>query len=135
MLFVGEEVGLIGSYYYVKYLFFLLDKIVFLINIDIMGSGEEGIMVVNVIEFLKQFGELDVINVMDSLLVKIGKCGKVVNFDYYFFIEVGVLVFFIYIMGFNKNYYDIYDMYENLFFVEFDDLMKLLIWFGEIMMK
>lgn len=132
MSFAGEEAGLIGSHYYVKHPIFPLEKILFLTNIDIMGSGEEGITVVNATEFPDQFTKLNAINDSEHLLAKIGKRGKAANSDHYFFTEAGVPAFFIYTMGPNKNYHDIYDTYANLSFAEFDDLVKLLVKFAEV---
>src|SRR5699024_4573068 len=40
--FAGEEVGLLGSKYFVENKSISLSSIHFLINLDIMGSGEEG---------------------------------------------------------------------------------------------
>lgn len=132
MSFAGEEAGLIGSHYYVKHPIFPLEKISFLTNIDIMGSGEEGITVVNATEFPDQFTKLNTINDSEHLLAKVGKRGKAANSDHYFFTEAGVPAFFIYTMGPNKNYHDIYDTYANLSFAEFDDLVKLLVKFAEV---
>ena len=41
--FAGEEAGLIGSKFFTEHPLFKLKKIKFLVNLDIMGSGEDGI--------------------------------------------------------------------------------------------
>ena len=48
--FAGEEAGLIGSQYFVENPLVKLKKIKCVVNLDIMGSGEEGITVVNATE-------------------------------------------------------------------------------------
>ena len=133
MSFAGEEAGLIGSHYYVDYPLFPLKNISFLTNIDIMGSGEEGVTVVNATLFPKQFEVLTDINKKQEFLVKVGSRGPAANSDHYFFTEAGVPAFFLYTMGPNKHYHDVYDTYEELSFAEFTDIYQLLIDFGTCM--
>jgi aminopeptidase YwaD len=130
MSFAGEEAGLIGSHYYVEHPLFPLENIQFLTNVDIMGSGEEGITVVNATVFPKTFEVLQEINKKKAYLVKIGSRGKAANSDHYFFTEAGVPAFFIYTMGPNKHYHDVLDTYEELSFSEFGDIYHLLIDFA-----
>ena len=132
MSFAGEEAGLIGSHYYVEHPLFPLDKIKFLTNVDIMGSGEEGITVVNATKFPEEFAALQEINKKQEYLVKIGSRGPAANSDHYFFTEAGVPAFFIYTMGPNKHYHDVEDTYKELSFSEFGDLYRLLIDFAEV---
>jgi Zn-dependent M28 family amino/carboxypeptidase len=132
MSFAGEEAGLIGSHYYVEHPLFPLEKIKFLTNVDIMGSGEEGITVVNATKFPAEFSALQQINKNEEYLVKIGSRGPAANSDHYFFTEAGVPAFFIYTMGPNKHYHDVEDTYKELSFSEFGDLYRLLIDFAEV---
>jgi aminopeptidase YwaD len=60
--FAGEEAGLVGSKFYTEHPLFDLSKIKFLINLDLLGTGDDGMMVVNATEFPKQFQLLDTIN-------------------------------------------------------------------------
>ena len=129
--FAGEEAGLLGSKYYTENPLFSLDKMTFLVNLDIMGSGEEGITVVNATLFDKQFKTLQTINEENQLLAQVKSRGPAANSDHYFFTEKGVPAFFIYTMGPNKNYHDIQDTFENLSFNEFADIQKLLIEFAK----
>lgn len=130
MAFAGEEAGLIGSHYYVEHPYFPLEKIHFLTNIDIMGSGEEGITVVNATLFPKQFEVLTKMNATGNFLVKVASRGPAANSDHYFFTQAGVPAFFLYTMGPNKHYHDVYDTYEELSFAEFSDIFRLLVEFG-----
>ncbi len=127
--FAGEEAGLVGSHYFVEHPLIKLNKIDFLVNLDIMGSGEEGITVVNATLFEKQFELLQAINTEKDLLVKVKKRGPAANSDHYWFTEKGVPAFFIYTMGPNKHYHDVFDTYEELSFNEYDDITTLLIEF------
>lgn len=133
MSFAGEEAGLIGSRYYVEHPLFPLEKIKFLTNVDIMGSGEEGITVVNATKFPAEFAALQQINKNEEYLVKIGSRGPAANSDHYFFTEAGVPAFFFYTMGPNKHYHDVEDTYKELSFSEFGDLYRLLIDFAGVL--
>lgn len=124
--FGGEEAGLLGSKHYVSNPLFPLEDIKFLINLDIMGTGDEGITVVNGAVYTKQFKKLTKINAKEGYLKKIKMRGKAANSDHYFFSEAGVPSIFIYTMGGVSYYHDIYDRSETLPLNEFDDLAKLL---------
>jgi aminopeptidase YwaD len=124
--FAGEEAGLIGSNFYVNNPVFPLIETRFLINLDIMGSGEDGITAVNATLFPKQFKKLQKINKKKNLLKTVNSRGPAANSDHYFFSEKGVPSFFIYTMGPNKNYHDVFDTYEALSFAEFTDLTELI---------
>jgi Zn-dependent M28 family amino/carboxypeptidase len=127
--FAGEEAGLLGSKYFVENPILKLKKIKFLVNLDIMGSGEDGITAVNATVFEKEFELLQCINEEKKLLTKVKRRGPSANSDHYWFTENGVPAFFIYTMGPNKHYHDIFDTYEELSFREYDDITDLLITF------
>ncbi|XOV66766.1 MAG: M28 family metallopeptidase [Fluviicola sp.] len=127
--FAGEEAGLLGSEYFVQNTPIKLKKIRFLLNLDIMGSGEEGITAVNGTIHEKEFDLLSSINDELGLLAKVKRRGPTQNSDHYWFSEQGVPAFFIYTMGTNKNYHDVDDTYENLTFSEYEDITKLLVTF------
>jgi putative aminopeptidase FrvX len=127
--FAGEEAGLVGSKYYVEHPIIPLSTTRFVLNLDIMGSGEEGITVVNATLFPKEMEALQKINVREKLLTQIKPRGPAANSDHYWFTQAGVPAFFVYTMGPNKNYHDIFDTYSNLSFQETNDLLKLLLEF------
>jgi len=127
--FAGEEAGLVGSKYFVENPILKLKKIQFVINLDIMGSGEDGITVVNGSLFEKEFSMLQEINASKSLLKEVKKRGPAANSDHHWFTEKGVPAFFIYTRGPNKHYHDVFDEYEALSFLEFQDITSLLVEF------
>ena len=124
--FAGEEPGLIGSEYFTEHPLFALNKIKFLINLDLLGHGEEGITVVNGTLHKKEFATLVEINNENCYLAEVNIRGKAKNSDHYYFTEKGVPSFFIYTLGKNKAYHDIYDIPETLLFPEYNDLFHLL---------
>ena len=132
MAFAGEEVGLLGSKYYTENPIFPLKDIQFLFNLDIMGSGEEGVTVVNATLFPEQFGILKSINDKQQLLPKVASRGEAANSDHYFFTQKGVPAFFMYTMGPNKHYHDVYDTYEELSFNKFNGIFLLLVDFEKV---
>ena len=129
--FAGEEAGLEGSKYFVENTWLKLKKIEFLLNLDIMGSGEEGITVVNATVFEKHYELLKEINAEKELLAKVKRRGPTANSDHYWFSEAGVPAFFIYTMGPNKHYHDVFDIYSELSFNKYVDITTLLISFVE----
>jgi aminopeptidase YwaD len=129
MLFSGEEVGLLGSKYFVEHPLFSVDKIKMLINIDIMGAADEGITVVNGEVFKTQFDNLVAINATEKLLPEIKIRGKAANSDHYFFSEAGIPSFFIYSNGGSGFYHDVWDKPNTIQLKNYDQVAKLLIKF------
>ncbi len=127
MFFSGEELGLLGSRYYTQHPIFPLSKIKFLINLDMVGSGDKGITVVNGTVFKDRFNKLVEINDTKNYLPEIKIRGKAANSDHYFFFEEGVPSFFIYTLGKYKEYHNIFDTPERLPLSKFEELMNLLI--------
>tara|TARA_B100000963_G_scaffold283251_1_gene251963 strand:- start:675 stop:1262 length:588 start_codon:yes stop_codon:yes gene_type:complete len=123
--FAGEEIGLLGSKYLSEHPIIPLNKIKFQLNMDIMGSGEKGITAVNGKVFKKEFKILQKINKRHKAVSIVKPRGKSANSDHHYFTEKGVPGFFIYTMGYNQNYHDIYDTYDALTFSSFERLSVL----------
>ena len=118
---------MLGSQYFVNSQVLPVNDVKFLINLDIMGSGEEGITVVNGSVFTKEFKKLQKINQKQQYLSQIKSRGEAANSDHWFFYKSGVPSIFIYTMGPNKHYHDVYDTYEELSFKVYDNIVKLLV--------
>jgi hypothetical protein len=123
--FAGEEAGLIGSQYFVEHPLFPLDSIDFLLNLDISGTGDEGITVVNASKFPDEYALLVSINSSENAVADIASRGPAANSDHYPFYEKGVPSFFIYTRGGIKAYHDIYDRAETLPLTKAEDLLSL----------
>jgi len=127
MAFSAEEVGLLGSSWYVTNPLFPLEQIEFLVNLDMVGSGSEGIKVVNGSLFKKEFERLVKINTENEYIRKVSVRGEAANSDHYPFFAQGVPSFFIYTLGKEcKEYHNIYDTTENVPFTEYEDVFRLL---------
>lgn len=135
ILFTGEEAGLLGSDYFVKHPLVHLKSIRMLINLDLTGTGEEGITVVNATKFEKDFNLLVKINEEEKLLAAVNPRGKAKNSDHHYFTEKGIPSFFIYTLGGIKAYHDVHDVSETLPNNEAGDLSLLLRKFAEALMK
>ncbi|MBI3520272.1 MAG: M28 family peptidase [Bacteroidetes bacterium] len=129
IFFSGEEAGLLGSKYYSEHPVFPLSKIKFLTNLDLLGTGDDGIMVVNATVFKEQFNTLNQINNERNYVKQIKQRGKAANSDHYWFTEKGVPGFFIYTMGGITAYHDIYDIERTLPLSKYMEVCKLLIEF------
>ncbi|WP_153800183.1 M28 family metallopeptidase [Foetidibacter luteolus] len=124
--FAGEEAGLVGSKYYTEHPLLPLQNIRFLLNTDLSGTGEEGIMVVNATEFPNEFAALQKLNNMEGLLSDVKSRGKAANSDHYWFTEKGVPAFFFYTLGGIKAYHDVFDKSATLPLNEINDLNALI---------
>lgn len=127
--FGGEEAGLLGSKYYVENPIIPLNRMKFLYNVDMMGTGSEGIQVVNSTEHPKEFKRLVKINEKYQLVKEIKPRGKAANSDHYWFEEAGVPSFFSYTLGGVTYYHDIQDRPETLPLTEFNDVHRLIVEF------
>ncbi len=127
LFFAGEEAGLLGSKNFVDESKFDLKSIKFLINLDLLGTGDEGIMVVNATEYKPQFEKLKSINNEQHLIKEIKQRGKASISDHYWFSEKGVPCFFIYTLGGIRAYHDVQDIEKTLPLTEYVDVCKLLI--------
>lgn len=112
--FTAEEAGLVGSKYFTENPPFALKSIRFLMNLDLEGTGKDGITAVNATLFETDFQTLLAVNDSGKFLVKIVPRGKAANSDHYWFSEAGVPCFFIYQMGDYGHYHDPGDQAEKL---------------------
>ena len=124
--FGAEEAGLIGSKYFVENPTIPLDKINFVFNMDLMGTGNDGATIVNGNVYKNHFEKLVSINSKNDYLPQIKKRGKAANSDHYWFSENGVPSFFIYLMGGVKAYHDIEDISKTLPLTKFEDSFRLI---------
>lgn len=126
LFFAGEEAGLVGSKFFVENRSADLSKIKFLINLDLLGTGDDGIMVVNGAVHEKAFATLKRINAEKNFVREVRKRGKAANSDHYWFSEAGVPAFFIYTLGGVTAYHDVQDVAETLPLTDYMDVFRLI---------
>lgn len=129
--FAAEEAGLIGSQYFVENPLFDLNRIKMLINLDILGTGEDGIQVVNGTIHAKEFEVLQSINRENKYVPQIKTRGEACNSDHCFFHALGIKSFYIYTLGGKSYYHDTRDDYKSLSLDKFAEIKQLLIDFVE----
>ena len=127
LFFSGEELGILGSHYYTENPIFPLNKIKILINLDMVGTGEDGITLVNGKIYPEEIKKLEQINEQGEYLSSIKTRMPAANSDHYFFHAAGVKSFFIYTRGAYKEYHNINDNSENIPLNEYEDLVRLLL--------
>ena len=125
----AEESGFLGARHYVENPVVEQEKVRFLLNFDLVGTGEEGIMVVNGSVFPLEFSTLVRINSRDSLLPVIKTRGEACNSDHCPFYLRGIPCFFIYTLGGNASYHDPFDTADALSMAAFENYARLMIRF------
>jgi len=126
LAFSAEEIGLLGSKAFVEQPLIPLKQIRFLLNLDLAGTGEEGIKVVNGSIFRTQFDTLKALNDQYKFLPKIDIRGEACNSDHCRFYALGVPCFFIYTQGGIQAYHDIQDRPETLPLTAFGPYFQLI---------
>lgn len=111
--FAGEELGLLGSKFFVDNLDQLF-KIKLVINIDMVSAGEKGLTVANANHNTTVFDELNIINTQNNYLPQLVAKNGSANSDHYSFHEAGFPAIFIYALGNYTHYHDIEDKFDNL---------------------
>lgn len=134
ILFSGEEAGLLGSKHFTENPLIPLRNIRFLVNLDLEGTGIDGITVVNATVYQNEFAMLKQVNETGKYLVKVNSRGKAANSDHYFFTQKGVPAFYMYTLGGIKAYHDIYDISTTLPMNEYTNLFNLLLKFNDGLM-
>jgi hypothetical protein len=128
MFFGGEELGLLGSNHYIKNPLFDLSKIKLLINLDMVGTGDDGITIVNAEneEYKDIWKVFERINNENYFLSEMKPRGISNNSDHAPFYEKNIPAIFIYTMGGNTFYHNMKDTPETLTFAGYNGLFKLL---------
>jgi aminopeptidase YwaD len=135
ILFSGEEIGLLGSKYFTENPLIPLKNIRFLVNLDLEGTGGDGVTVVNATVYPGEFNILKRINNKYDLLAKVNPRGEAANSDHYFFSKNDVPAFYIYTLGGIKAYHDIYDISATLPMNKYNDIFTLLLKFNAALMN
>ena len=136
LAFGAEETGLLGSQYYVTQDPKIpLSKMKFLLNLDLMGNGVDGIMAVGGKDFPTFFDQLLDLNESLKAVPRVRARKNAPNSDHYFFLQNGVPGFFIYTEGGPKHYHDVYDNETTIELSKYVEVRDLLIRFLEQIME
>lgn len=127
MSFSGEERGLMGSTYYADHPLFPLNQIDLLINLDMVGTGSEGITIVNATVFPELFQRFVHLNEKGHFIKEVKERGESCNSDHCPFYQKGVQSIFIYTRG--KEHLDYHtpsDNADDFPFTAYNGLFKLI---------
>ena len=128
--FTGEEAGLIGSRQYVeKNPLFPLANTKFILNLDLMANGDEGIMAVCGLDYPADFAQLQAINTAQNAVRIVKGRPNAPNSDHYWFVKNGVKGMFIFTMGGPPHYHDVNDTFEEMRFSKYLEVRNLMIAF------
>jgi Zn-dependent M28 family amino/carboxypeptidase len=123
----GEEAGLLGSTYCADNPPFSLQKVKFLINLDMVGTGSEGITVVNATIFKDAFSTLQKINTEKNYVTKVNAREESCNSDHCPFYKKGVPSVFIYSLGKEYlEYHNVNDQASKLPLTDYEDIFRLM---------
>lgn len=132
--FAGEEIGLLGSKYFTVYSPIELKKIKLMINLDMVGSGKEGIYLVNAKANPTIFQKLQEINDEKKYVTNMRAGGSSCSSDHCPFDQLGIPAIFIFSRDKDYPYYHIpdddydklpLDGYEGIFKLIYDYIMQL----------
>lgn len=124
----GEETGLYGSKYFSNHSPVPLNDVKLVVNLDMVGSGSEGITVVNGTLYPELVKKMNTINIDNKLIKDIKLRGESCNSDHCPFFQKGVQSIFIYTRGKElTEYHTVDDVYGKDFpYTAYDGLFTLL---------
>ena len=127
ILLSGEEAGLLGSKYCASHPPFNLKNVKFLVNIDMVGTGSEGITLVNATKYKDAFDRMKKINTDNEYILTVKERGESCNSDHCPFYQKGVPAVFVYSMGKEfAEYHNPEDQSHKLPLSEYNDIFRLL---------
>jgi Zn-dependent M28 family amino/carboxypeptidase len=130
MLFIllsGEEAGLIGARYCSEHPPVALSKVKFLVNLDMVGTGSEGITMVNATKFPEAYERMVGINANNEYILTVKERGESCNSDHCPFYQKGVPAVFIYSMGKEfSEYHNPDDKGNAVPLTEYSDIFRLM---------
>ena len=130
--FTGEELGMLGSKAFVNnHLYMNCDGCDFVINLDLVGTGDDGICVVNGKVFDKEMSLIQKINDENNYFKHIQVRGEACNSDHCPFYMKNIPSIYIYTKGGTQAYHDINDNADQLPLTKFNELFNLLVKFVE----
>lgn len=135
MLFSGEEVGLMGSNYYVSHPMFPLDKIKLVINLDMVMTGQDGVMLFNGNGRPNEAAIVQKINEEHQYMKNVENRDGTANSDHYPFQEKGVPAIFFLTKGPSGHGHGPDDTYDKVPLYAYGNLFKLVIAIPEELRK
>ncbi|MDR0368432.1 MAG: M28 family peptidase [Bacteroidales bacterium] len=127
LAFSGEEIGLLGSTYFVEHPLFPLENIKMMLNLDLVGTGEDGFVFVCGIPFEEEYKKIEALNNKKKYAPKLLPREAARNSDHFPFYDKGCKTLFIYGMGKSGRYHHHSDTLENLSLGGYNHLFRLIV--------
>lgn len=127
MLFSGEEAGLMGSTHYVKHPLFPLEQIKLVINLDMVGTGQQGVILFNATQRPLEAAMVQKINEEKHYMKEVEERPGTANSDHWPFNEKDVPAIFFLTKGRSGGGHNIYDTPDKLPLYGYENLFKLVI--------
>jgi hypothetical protein len=124
--FAGEEAGLLGSEWCVVDRPIDWKRVKLMVNLDILGTGDEGITVVNATAQPAHYERLVALNTKRGHLPQVKSRGPACNSDHCPFVKRGIPAIYIYTLGGVAHYHDVHDVAATLPLTRFGPLYELL---------
>ncbi|MEZ4808376.1 MAG: M28 family peptidase [Flavobacteriales bacterium] len=124
--FAGEEAGLLGSEWCAVDRPIDLAAVRLMVNLDILGTGDEGITVVNATAVQDHFDRMVKLNNAGGYLPQVKSRGPACNSDHCPFVKRKVPAIFIYTLGGIAAYHDVHDRGDTLPLTKFPAVYALL---------
>ena len=135
MLFSGEELGLLGSKYYTAHPEFSLDKIKLVINLDMVMTGQDGVILFNGIGRPNEAAIVQKINEEHQYMKNVENREGKPNSDHFPFQEKGIPAIFFLTKGPSGRGHGPDDTYDKLPLYAYENLFKLVVAIPEELKK
>jgi hypothetical protein len=127
MLFSGEEAGLMGSRHYVDQPLFPLEKIKLTVNLDMVGTGQQGVILFNAPQRPRAAAIVQKINEEKHYMIEVEERPAKPNSDHWPFHMKGVPAIFFLTKGRSGGGHNIFDTPDKLPLYGYENLFNLVI--------
>jgi hypothetical protein len=124
--FAGEEAGLVGSEWFAMDRPIDFGRVKLMLNLDILGTGDDGVMVVNATDQKMLYDRLVAVNAKGAYVKEVRARGPACNSDHCPLVKRGVPALFLYTLGGATHYHDVEDTGTALTLKAFAPLHALL---------
>ncbi|MEZ4756363.1 MAG: M28 family peptidase [Flavobacteriales bacterium] len=124
--FAGEEAGLVGSEWFAVDRPIDLSKVKLMLNLDILGTGDDGVMAVNATAEQALYDRLVAVNTKGGFVKEVRVRGPACNSDHCPLVKRGVPALFLYTLGGAAHYHDVNDTGASLTLKAFAPIHALL---------
>ena len=126
LLVSGEEAGLLGSTYFTNHPLIPMDKIRMVINLDMVATGENGVMLFNGETWPIERDVINRINTEKGYMPLINSLPPAANSDHHPFHVKGVPAIFFITMGKAGPAHTAYDYADSLLWPKYNELFSLI---------